>query len=109
MKPEPTLIELIAQMDSPPVHQGPLAPTVTLREWTEPYTVTRTCPQTHEQFTVTVERTDWLAWKSPRRLQRTEEYFPYLQPWECDSLLSGFSQEGQRQLDAGTDLESDAD
>ena len=108
-KPEPTLIELIAAMDSPPVPDSPLPPQPRRLQFNQPHTITRTCPQTHVRFTVTVEHTDWLAFKRPRRLQRTEEFFPYLLQWECDSLLSGFSQEGQRQLDAGTDLESDED
>ena len=108
-KYEPTLIELIAQMDSTPVPDSHLPPQQRQLTFNQPYAITRTCPQTNQRFTVTVEHTDWLAFKSPRRLQRTEEFFPYLHQWECDSLLSGFSQEGQRQLDAGTDLESDED
>ena len=108
-KYEPTLIELIAQMDSPPVPDSPLPPQPRQLTFTTPFAVTRTCPQTGQRFTVTVEHTDWLRFKSRTSYLRTEEYFPYLHQWECDSLLSGFSQEGQRQLDAGTDLESDED
>ena len=70
-----------------------------------PHPITRKCPVTGKQFTITVEADDWVSWRSlANTLFPLTHYFPYLTDAERDSLISGISPEGSERF-----LDSDAD